>query len=218
VWAGTINFESGGNLVGVEYDSADTATALRTRCAQWLSDDTRDVPAAFGVRIARVGFRRRSVGVVHHGAPVRHRVDGGDAAVQAIATFLDEVGRPRPEGFVAVGARAFVRDDRAVLLDIPMSVDVDERPLQRLGITEVPTYRSLLDLSTSTLMVGAGAYPLVGVVVRRLDVNSLDDARRRLWALGEGPRLPWAEFIDQLGDRVVWNPPELASAFDQVLS
>jgi hypothetical protein len=220
VWAGKINFESGGHLVAVEYDSDTTAAALRERCAQWSSSDTSDVPAAFGVRFARVGIRQRKVGVVHHGAPVRHRLDRADAAIDAIATFLDEIGRPRPEGFLAIEARAFARGDRVALLDIPLSVDVDERPLRRLGIAEIPTYRPLLDPSTGLLTTGSGAMPrpLAGVVFQQRHLHSLDDARRQLWSLGNGPRLSWAEFVDQLGDRIVWDEPDLTSALDRALS
>jgi hypothetical protein len=220
VWAGKINFESGGYLVAVEYDSNDTVTALRSRCAQWSSSDTSDVPAAFGVRIAKVGIRRRKIGVVHHGAPVRNRFDDANDAVEAIATFLAEIGRPRPDDLVAVDARAFARADRVALLDIPVSVDVDERPLRRLGITEIPTYRPLLDPSTGLVMVGAGAMslPLAGVVVQRPHRYSLDHARRRLWSLGDGSRLSWAEFVDELGDRIIWDEPELTSALDRALS
>lgn len=218
MWAGKINLESAGHLVAVEYDSDDTAAALRRRCERWLSSDTSDVPAAFGVRVARVGIRRRGVGVVHRGAPVRHRLDGIDAAVDAIATFLEEIGRPRPEGSVAVEARVFARGDRVVLLDLPLSIDVDERPLRGLGIAEIPTYRPLLNPSTGDLTISDRTYPLAGIVVQRPHVHSLDDARRQVWSLGDGPRLPWAEFIDQLGDRIIWDTPELAAALDRSLS
>lgn len=218
MWAGKINFESGGQLVAVEYDSDETAAALRDRCAAWASSDTSDVPAAFGVRIAKVGIRRNRVSVVHHGAPIRHRLGGADAGVEAVATFLDEIGRPRPEGFVAVEARVFVRGDRVVLLDIPLSIDVDERPLQRLGITERPSFRPALDPSTGSLTLGAETRPLTGIVLQQTQVGSLDDARRHVWALGEGSRLPWAEFVDQLGDRIVWDAPDLATALDRALS
>lgn len=218
MWAGKINFESGGYLVAVEYDSDETAAALRRQCATWLSSDASDIPAAFGVRVARVGIRRRQVGVVHHGAPVRHRLDGADAAVEAIATFLDEFAHHRPEGLVAVKTRVFTRGGNVALLDIPLTIDVDERPLRRIGITEVPTYRPLLDPTTSLLTVNNEAHPLVGVAVMDTHVQSLDDARRRIWSLGDGPRLSWAQFIDQLGDRVVWDAPDLASAIDHALS
>lgn len=217
MWAGRINFESGGRLVAVEYDCDDTATALRSRCAQWSSSDTSDVPAAFGVRIAKVGIRRRTVGVVHHGAPVRHRFDDANAAIEAIGTFLAELGRPRPDDLVVVEARAFARGDRVALLDVPLSVDVDERPLRRLGIAEIPTYRPLLDPATGDLTVGAGTFPLAGAVVQQRHMHSLDDARRRLWSLGDGPRLAWADFVDQLGDRIIWDEPDLSAALDRAL-
>jgi hypothetical protein len=217
VWSGKINFESGGHLVAVEYDSDDTAAVLRDRCADWLSSDTRDIPAPFGVRVAQVGMRRRRVGVVHHGAPVRHRLDNVDAAAGAIARFLDEISCTRPENLVAIEARVFARGDRVVLLDIPLSTDVDERPLRRLDIAEVLTYRPLLDPSTAGLTIGAEAYAISGIVVQRPEVQSLDDARRRIWSLGEGPRLPWAEFVDQFGDRIIWDGSDLATTLDRAL-
>lgn len=217
MWSGKINFESGGHLVAVEYDSNDTAAALRDRCAGWLSSDTRDVPAPFGVRVAQVGIRRRRVGVVHHGAPVRHRLDDLNAATEAIARFLDEIGSSRPESLVAIEARVFARGGRVVLLDIPLSIDVDERPLRRLNIAEVLTYRPLLDPLTRRLTIGTESYPVSGIVVQRPEVQSLDDARRRIWSLGEGPRLPWTEFVDQLGDRIVWDGSDLVSTLDRAL-
>lgn len=217
MWAGKINFESGGQLVAVEFDTDETATLLRERCAEWLSADTIDVAPAFGVRVAKVGLRRRRVGVVHHGAPVRHRVDGADAAVEAIATFLDEIGRARPDDAVEVEARAFRRGDRVVLLDVPLSVDVDERPLQRLGIVEIPTFRPLVDLAADTVTVDGAETALAGFVLQHPIAPSLDDARRRLWSLGTGAPLEWAEYIDALGGRLVWDESDLATALDRAL-
>ncbi len=212
------------NRVATSSPSSTTATPL-LRPSEHGARSGRaatpsDVPAAFGVRIAKVGIRRRTVGVVHHGAPVRHRFDDPDAAIETIATFLAEIGRHRPDGLVAVEARAFTRGDRVVLLDVPLSVDVDERPLQRLGIVEIPTYRPLLDPATGLLMLGdqAEQHPLSGVVVQQRHLHSLDDARRRLWSLGDGPRLPWADFIDQLTDQLIWDETDLATALDRALS
>lgn len=213
-----MNFESGGHLVAVEYDSDDTADALRARCARWRSDDTSDVPAPFGLRVARVGFRRRQIGVVHHGAPVRHRLPSLDAGVEAIAGFLGEMEQVVPTGLVQLDARLFVRDGRAVLLDLPLSVDVDERPLGRLGIEEVPTWRPLLDPSAGVVAVGDTSWPLAGVVVRQPLIHSLDDARRRLWSLGTGPHPDWADFIDALGEHVAWADPDLPRSLDGALS
>ena len=63
MWAGTINLDVGGWLVGVEYDTTETAAAIEARCRQRLSDDHRPIKAAFGIRTARVGLRRRRIGL-----------------------------------------------------------------------------------------------------------------------------------------------------------
>ena len=217
MWTGKLNFEAGGHLVAVEYDDK-TAEALRERCARWVTSDTSDIPAAFGVRGARVGSRRRWVGVVHHGAPVRDRLAGIDAAVDAIATILGDFERDVPDGQVAIAARAFVRNGRVALLDLPLSVDVDERPLQSRGIAEIPTWRPLVDPSTGRVTVGDRALPLAGFVLAYPAVADLDSARRHVWSLGTGPRLPWAEFIDGLGERVVYDVESIDDALDRALS
>lgn len=218
MWAGTVNFEAGGTLVAVEYDSDDTLVALRAACARWATDDAADVPAAFGVREAKVGFRRRRVGIVHHGAPIRHRTDSVDAAVAAVATFLAEIERGVPEGGVEIAARAFARNDRLALVDRPASIDLDERLLHRLGVAEVPTWRPLLDLTTGEVTVGGRRFHLAGVVLQGLAVTALDDARRHVWSLGTGPHLPWAEFVDGIGERIVWQVDDLASTLDHLLA
>ncbi len=218
MWAGKVNFEADGHLVAVEYDGDQTANALRERCAPWQTTDTSDIPAAFGVRIAKVGFRRRRVGVVHHGAPVRHRVDGLEAAVDAIATFLSEIGRESPDGHVEVAARAFVRGGSLALLDLPISVDVDERRLHRLDIEEIPTWRPLLDPASGRVSIGDRSFPLTGFALVHPAVPDLDSARRHVWSLGTGPRLAWAELIDGWGDRLVYDVEDVAESLDRALS
>jgi hypothetical protein len=42
---------------------------------------------------------------------------------------------------VAVDSRAFVRNGRLVLLHAPLTLDIDDRQLTRLGIDEVNTWR-----------------------------------------------------------------------------
>jgi hypothetical protein len=217
VWAGRLNFQAGGHLVAVEYDGDETAAALRQRCARWATSDTIDVPAVFGVRVAKVGFRRRRVGVVHHGAPVRYRLDGLTAAVDAIATFLADLDREVPDGAVAVAARAFARGERVALLDMPLSIDLDERPLDSLGIEEIPTWRPVIELARGRVTAGDRSGQLAGFVVAQPMVADLDSARRHVWSLGSGPRLPWAEFVDGLGDRIVYDVTDLVDALDRAL-
>jgi hypothetical protein len=213
-----VNFEAGGHLVAVEYDGDETASALRQRCARWATSDTSDIPAAFGVRIAKVGFRRRTVGVVHHGAPVRYRLDGLAAAADAIATVLADLDREVPDRAVAVAARAFARGDRTALLDMPLSIDLDERPLRALGIEEIPTWLPVLDLASGQVTAGEHSGQLAGFVVAQPAIADLDSARRHVWALGTGPRLPWAEFVDGLGGRIVYDVTDLADALDRALT
>lgn len=217
MWAGRLNFEAGGHLVAVEYDGDETASALRQRCAGWATSDTSDIPAAFGVRVAKVGFRRRKVGVVHHGAPVRYRLDGLAAAADAIATVLADLDREVPAGAVLIAARAFARGGRMALLEMPLSIDLDERPLRALGIEEIPTWRPVLDLASGQVTAGERSGQLAGFVVAQPLIVDLDSARRQAWSLGTGPRVPWADFVDGLGDRIVYDVPDLAHALDRAL-
>jgi len=203
--------------VAVEYDDDETASALRQRCAGWATSDTSDIPAAFGVRVAKVGFRRRKVGVVHHGAPVRYRLDGLAAAADAIATVLADLDREVPAGAVLIAARAFARGGRMALLEMPLSIDLDERPLRALGIEEIPTWRPVLDLASGRVTAGERSGQLAGFVVAQPLIVDLDSARRQAWSLGTGPRVPWADFVDGLGDRIVYDVPDLAHALDRAL-
>ncbi len=219
MWAGSINFTAGDHLLSVEYDSADTAATLRARCAAWLVDDDRDVPAAFGVRTAKVGFRRRTVAVLHHGAPVRARLASVEAAADTIAAFLGEIDamaalqRSRP-GHVAVEARAFVRDDEMVLVHAPVTRDADERQLSRLGINEVQTWRPRVDPQTGTVTIGSRSWPLRGIVVVGLHDRGLDHVRQYAWQLGTPAEPGWAHLIDSLGERVVATQLDIPQALD----
>ena len=181
VWAGVEVFQAGNRVVGIEYDSAEMLDALRARCRDWLPEvgfaDDLEVPAAFGVRTAKVGFRRRRVGVVHHGAPVRYRLDNPDEAVDVIARILADLAAERPPNTVTVDARCFVRGGRAVLIDIPPSRVVDERPLRAAAIVEIPTWRPT---DRSREMTRAGRGHRVGLCRDRVSWPS--DGRSRFSA------------------------------------
>lgn len=217
MWAGVEVFRVGEHLVGVEYDSDETLAALRERCARWLTDRPSEVPAAFGVRVAKVGFRRRRVGVVHHGAPVRYRVGGLEAAVGVIAEIFDDLVRQTPSNAVRVDARLFVRQGRALLVDVPLSVDVDERPLRSAGIDEVACWRPVVDPVAATVAVGPRSWPLAGVVVTRPTVPGDDACRRHVWSLGDGDVFSWAEMIDGMGESVVCRVDDLLPALQRLV-
>ncbi len=221
MWAGIEVFRAGDRLVGVEYDSESTAVALRARCRAWArpADEAEavDIPAAFGVRVAKVGFRRRKVGVVHHGAPVRYRLPSPEQAVDAVARILDDIARERPPGVVSVDARCVVHDGRAVLVDVPLSRDVDERPLQAAGFAEVAAWRPVVDPARGTVRVGDDEWPLAGVAVVGRPLSGPDATRKHVWHLGEGDALAWAELVDGLGDRLVSDRDDVLEACRAVI-
>ncbi len=193
MWAGTINLDVGGWLVGVEYDTAETATAIEARCERWLTDDQRPIAAAFGIRTAPVGWRRRRIGLVHHGSAVRQRTPDLAAAVEVLAAILADLTTVVGDRHVAVPLRVFVSGSRAVLVDALPSHDIDDRPLRKRQIVEEPTWRAVVDPEGGGRIVGANA-ELVGVVVGRpLPGTTPDDLRRHLWWVGDGDRAGWAD-------------------------
>lgn len=223
MWVGKLNLRAGNHLVAVEYDSEKTADALRTRCAQWLTDDERDIAPAFGVRVAKVGFRRKSVGVLHHGAPIRARLASVDAAIEVLVGFVaemtqvEEVARERT-GRVTIDARAFTRSGKLVLLHAPRTRDIDERSLAAQGIEEIQTWRPLIDPASGSVTIGERSWPLDGVVMVGHGELGLDDARRHVWGLASPSEVAWAEQIDALGDRIRATAVDAVDALDQALS
>ena len=204
MWAGTIGLRVGDYLLGVEFDTQATADAIRERCAAWLDDSGRDLPAAFGVRTAPVGLLRRRVGLVHHGVPVRHRTPDLASAVDTLATIVVGIATPPATGEVHVDARLLIRDGRAALLALPAQVDLDDRPLRKSRIREVAGWRAVVDPATGEVLTSGGRLPIVAIIVA--DPNpgaSLDGSRRLLWALGEGDRPGWTELLDRRGDLIL---------------
>lgn len=222
MWVGRINLQVGSQLLSVQYDSDKVAAAIRDRCAAWLSTDEREVPAMFGIRTVRVGLLRRTVAVLHHGVPIRSRLDSLDEALDVLVSHLGEIEQrqellgSRP-GCVVVDARAFVRDGRLVLAHAPSTLDVDTRRLRRLGIEEIPTWRPLVDCAAGTVTVGSRSWPLHGVVIVGHRDLQLDDARRHAWGLGMPAEVAWAERIDVLGERVSASAGDLYELVDQAL-
>ena len=102
--------------------------------------------------------------------------------------------------------RVFVSGSRAVLVDSPDSLDIDDRPLRKRGIVEVPTWEAIIESSDGGRVVGPDA-DLVGIVIGRpLPEPTADDARRHLWPMSAGDRAGWAAILDRLDDsQLVWS-------------
>ena len=96
--------------------------------------------------------------------------------------------------------RVFVSGSRAVLVDAPPSHDIDDRPLRKRGIVEVPTWQAIVEPGDGGRVVGADA-DLVGIVIGRpLPATTADDLRRHLWSMAAGDRGGWAAVLDRLDD------------------
>jgi hypothetical protein len=121
-------------------------------------------------------------------------------------------------GDVTVDARAFVRDGRLVLADVPATLDVDQRRLRLLGIEELPTWRPLVRCAVGTVSIRSRDWPLHGIVIAGLGELGLDDARRHAWALGCPSEVSWAELIDALGERVRASAGDLHELLDRALT
>jgi hypothetical protein len=201
VWAGQIHFRSGNQLIGVEYDNEATAQAIRDRCARWVDDSARERPAAFGVRTAPVGLRRRRAGIVHHGGAVRYRTRDLASAVEALATILAGIEASPAPGEVFVPARAFTANGRAALLLDSAGVELDDRPLHKARISEVQGWRAVLDARTGELLADGGRLPLAGIVVAGPVAEvSADDLRRYIWSVSQGDKDRWAFVLDRRSD------------------
>jgi hypothetical protein len=201
---GTIGLRVGDYLLSVEFDAQATADAIRERCAAWLDDSGRDLPAAFGVRTAPVGLLRRRVGLVHHGVPVRHRTPDLASAIDTLATIVAGIAVPPATGEVHVDARLLIRDGRAALLALPAQLDLDDRPLRKARIQEVAGWRAVVDPVTGEVLTSGGRLPIVAIIVADPNAGaSLDASRRHLWALGEGDRPAWADLLDRRGDLIL---------------
>ena len=197
VWAGTINLDVDGWLVGVEYDTAETAAAIEARCRRWLSDDHRPIEAAFGIRTAPVGLRRRRIGLVHYGTAVRQRTPDLSSAVDVLAAILADRSATARR---ATGRRAVPRvrqrlPRRARRLAPTRSTST----IVRCASAESSRCRrgeAIVDRSDGGRVVGADA-DLVGIVIGRplpattaddAPASSLVDVRRRPGRLGRRPR------------------------------
>ena len=66
------------------------------------------------------------------------------------------IGNEPGEHQVVVPLRVFVSGSRAVLVDSPDSLDIDDRPLRKRGIVEVPTWEAIVDSRDGGRVVGSG--------------------------------------------------------------
>ena len=140
-----------------------------------------------------------------------------DEAVDVIARILADLAAESPPNTVTVDARCFVRGGRAVLIDIPPSRVVDERPLRAAGIAEIPTWRPRIDPDTGSVQVNDTEWPFAGIASVHPARLDLDSRRRHLWQLADGDVLAWAELLDGLdGDRLVFAD-EVLDACERVL-
>jgi hypothetical protein len=144
--------------------------------------------------------------LVHFGTPVRHRADDLAGAADFVHGMLRNVARGAPaDDEVSVPLRAYVRGGRAVLVHVPDEVDIDERPLRKRGIEQLPALSVVIRPAERSVLDAGQQYVLAGAVVdaRHLPEGAvLDDVRRHLLALGEGARDAWAWALDALGERI----------------
>ncbi len=197
----------GDRVVAVGWDDDATAAAIHQATAAWPDADAAvRPPVAFGIRSVGVGLLRRRIWLVHFGTPVRHRADDLTKAADFVRGLLEGLDSTPGDGEVSLTCRAYVARERAVLVHVLDDVDVDERPLRKRGIEQVPALATVLRPASSTVVHSGGRAALVGAVVdRRLlpDRASPDDVRRHLVSLAPAERPDWAWAVDRLGDRVV---------------
>jgi hypothetical protein len=194
--------------VRIGWDDEATATAVREVLAEFRpTHGAANLPIAFGVRSVAVGLLRRRLWLVHFGTPVRHRAPDLDQAARFVQQVLRGLAAGPPgDGEVATSLRAYVAGDRAVLVHVPDDVDLDERPLGKRGIRQLPTLSAIVRPASATVVHEDRSYDLCGVVIdaRLLDGGAtVDDGRRHVMSLAVGDRPPWAWVLDGLGDQVV---------------
>jgi hypothetical protein len=207
VWAGHRTVLAGDRAVNVGWDGEPTAAAVREATAAWPETVAPpQLPVTIGIRVVAVGLRRRRMWLVHFGTPVRHRADDLAGAADFVHGMLRSVARGAPaDDEVSVPIRAYVRGTRAVLVHVRDDVDIDERPLRKRGIEQLPVVSVLLRPAERSVLHAGQQYMLAGAVVdaRLLPEGAvLDDARRHLLALGEGARDAWAWALDALGEQI----------------
>lgn len=223
MWVGSRTVLAGDRAVTVGWDSEATAAAVREATAAWPETAAmHGMPVTFGIRGVAVGLLRRRMWLVHFGTPVRHRADDLAGATEFVRGMLRSVARDTPaDDEVSLPLRAFVRGSRAVLVDVPDDDDLDERPLRKRGIEQLPVVSVSFRPAASTVVHAGQQYTLAGAVVdaRYLPEGAaLDDVRRHLLALGKGARDAWAWALDELGEQIgVAASADVPSTIDRLL-
>jgi hypothetical protein len=206
-WKGQVNLRAGDSVIGVEYDSARTARALRAAAGVLFTNASdlqglAEVPAAFGVRTAAGGSTHRRVGIVHYGTDERYRRDSLDAAVGALLQALEDLATRRP-GDVVTPFEVYARDGVAVVVDMLSVAEVDHDRLGRAGIAEVPSCAPSVDPRTGEVRAGGGTYRLAGIVEPWVVPDApLDEVRRTVTSRVVGDQYAFALVVDALGERV----------------
>ena len=208
MWAGHRTVLAGEQTVRVGWDDDATAAAVREATAAWPEAPAPShLPVAFGVRSVSVGLLRRRMWLVHFGTPVRHRANDLASAATFIDGLLRSIAAAGPaEGEVTMPLHAYAAGGRAVLVRVPDDVDVDERPLHKRGIIQLPTLSAIVRPADNVVVHDGRSLELRGAVIDRQsvpDAAGLDDARRHLQALAARDRVTWAWTVDRLDNRVV---------------
>ncbi len=208
MWAGHRTFLVGERTVRVGWDDAATAAAVCDATAAWPeAPEPPHLPVTFGVRSVPVGLLRRRIWLVHFGTPVRHRANDLTSAARFVDSLLRSIAVAGPnDGELATALRAYAADGRAVLVKVPDDIDLDERPLRKRGIIQLPTLSAIVRPAESVVVHDGRSFELRGAIIDRRsapDAAEVDDARRHLMALAANDRITWAWALDRLEDRVV---------------
>ena len=78
-----------------------------------------------------------------------------------------------------------------MLVQVKDDVDLDERPLNKRGIIQLPTLSAIVRPAPNVVVHDGRSFELCGAVIDRRsapDAAGLDDARRHLLALAAGDR------------------------------
>ena len=105
-----------------------------------------------------------------------------------------------------------------MLVDVLPSTDIDDRPLRKRGIAEVPTWQATVDPARGRGPLRQRRGRLAGVVIATpLEGPSFDDSRRHLWSLADGDRRGWAGLLDRFDESMVLRSDDPALGIRSLL-